>query len=87
MTEDNDKNIIDLAIKEFENNEISKSETLFFRVLLNNPNSSISMSYLGLISLKKSKLTDYTSGIDYYDKHKCYSFHFPPFNMNFNKFI
>ena len=58
MTEDNDKNIIDLAIKEFENNEISKSETLFFRVLLNNPNSSISMSYLGLISLKKSKLTD-----------------------------
>tara|TARA_B100000963_G_scaffold21122_1_gene15948 strand:+ start:5606 stop:7759 length:2154 start_codon:yes stop_codon:yes gene_type:complete len=58
MTEDNEKNIINSAIKEFEKNEIDLSETLFFKTLIINPKSFIPLFYLGLISLKKSKLTD-----------------------------
>ncbi len=58
MTEDDEKNIIDSAIKKFESNEIKASETLFFKALLINSNSAKSLSYLGLISLKKSKLID-----------------------------
>lgn len=58
MTEDDEKNIIDSAIKKFEINEINASETLFFKALLINSNSATSLSYLGLISLKKSKLID-----------------------------
>ena len=56
MTKKKKKNIIDSAIKKFEINEINASETLFFKALLINSNSATSLSYLGLISLKKSKL-------------------------------
>ena len=58
MTSDNEKKIIESAISNFNKNEINIAKTLFYKTLLINPDPFEALLYLGLISLKNSKLED-----------------------------